>query len=284
MAKGKGFKNFFGGGSKSVGRNVANSRAGRDLVRKQLDDAGLDANRKNLDDYTAKLAADIDAKVIKKTSNFDAKLVTAVGKESPSSLSKILVNIAEDSNKYATEIAEEFGDLGLVDDLSKALNSKFTQMGKATTVKSARGVIGKSADDLAEAGASDEVIEAATEGFGSRLLNGTIATAKKYPRLSTGFVVIAGVGVLMWVGTMDAVTGTTGVLERIGILPEGTTAKVVAWWGRMRGFITMVIWVVLGYVVYKIMNVIFVGTKAVGSGLDSVADAIAPEEPEPAGA
>jgi len=52
----------------------------------------------------------------------------------------------------------------------------------------------------------------------------------------------------------------------------------------MRGFITLVIWVVLGYVVYKIMNVIFVGTKAVGSGLDSVADAIAPEEPEPAGA
>ena len=73
-------------------------------------------------------------------------------------------------------------------------------------------------------------------------------------------------------------------LENYGILPAGATAKVVAFWGRMRGFITIVIWVVLGYVVYKIMNVIFVGTKAVGSGLDSVADAIAPEEPEPAGA
>ena len=83
---------------------------------------------------------------------------------------------------------------------------------------------------------------------------------------------------------MDLVTGTAGVLEKYGILPEGSTAKVVAFWGRMRGFITLVIWVVLGYVVYKIMNVIFVGTKAVGSGLDSVADAIAPEEPEPAGA
>ena len=284
MAKGKGVKGFFGGGTKSVGRNVANSRAGRDLVRKQLDDAGLEANRKNLDDYTAKLAADIDGKVIQKTTNFDAKLVNAAGKEAPSSFAKLVGNIAEDSNKYATEIAEEFGDLGLVDDLSKALNSKFTNMAKATTKKSARSVIGKPADELAEAGASDEVVEAATEGFGSRLLNGTVATAKKYPRLSTGFVVIAGVGVLMWSGTMDLVTGTAGVLEKYGILPAGATAKVVAFWGRMRGFITIVIWVVLGYVVYKIMNVIFVGTKAVGSGLDSVADAITPEEPEPAGA
>jgi len=269
---------------KSVGKNVAGSRAGRQLIRKQLTDAGLDTSKKNMDEYAVKLAADIDGKVIQKTTNFDAKLVNAAGKESPSSFAKIVGNIAEDSNKYATEIAEELGDLGLVDDLSKALNSKFTKMAKVSTKKSARSVIGKSADELAEAGASDEVVEAATEGFGRKLLNGTVATAKKYPRLSTGFVVIAGVGVLMWSGTMDVFTGTTGVLERFGILPEGSTAKVVAFWGRMRGFITLVIWVVLGYVVYKIMNVIFVGTKAVGSGLDSVADAIAPEEPEPAGA
>ena len=275
---------FTKGTAKSVGKNVAGSRAGRRLIRQQLTDAGLDTSKKNMDEYAVKLAADIDGKVIQKTTNFDAKLVNAAGKESPSSFAKIVGNIAEDSNKYATEIAEEFGDLGLVDDLSKALNSKFTDMAKATTKKSARSVIGKPADELAEAGASDEVVEAATEGLGKRLLNGTIATAKKYPRLSTGFVVIAGVGVLMWSGTMDLVTGTAGVLERYGILPAGATAKVVAFWGRMRGFITLVIWVVLGYVVYKIMNVIFVGTKAVGSGLDSVADAIAPEEPEPAGA
>tara|TARA_B100000902_G_scaffold5297_1_gene6886 strand:- start:4601 stop:5431 length:831 start_codon:yes stop_codon:yes gene_type:complete len=269
---------------KSVGKTVSKGRKGQKLIRKRLADAGLDATRKNLDDYTKQLAADIDASILKKTTNFDRKLVTAAGKESPSSFAKVVGNIGEESNKMATEIAEELGDLGLVDDLSKALSSKFTKMAKASTKKSARSVIGKSADELVEVGATDEVVDAATVGFSRKLLNGTVATAKKYPRLSTGFVVIAGVGVLMWSGTMDIFTGTAGVLERFGILPKGATAKVVAFWGRMRGFITLVIWIVLGYVVYKIMNVIFVGTKAVGSGLDSVADAIAPEEPEPAGA
>jgi len=59
MAKGKFVK--------SVGTNVAGSSAGRRLIRKQLTDAGLDTSKKNMDEYAVKLAADIDGKVIQKT-------------------------------------------------------------------------------------------------------------------------------------------------------------------------------------------------------------------------
>ena len=42
---------FTKGTAKSVGKNVAGSRAGRRLIRQQLTDAGLDTSKKNMDEY-----------------------------------------------------------------------------------------------------------------------------------------------------------------------------------------------------------------------------------------
>ena len=72
-------------------------------------------------------------------------------------------------------------------------------------------------------------------------------------------------------------------LERFGFLPEGTTNGLVAFWGRLRGFITIVVWGVVIFGTFWVMNMIFGAAKTAKGVVDSVSDNIVPDA-EPSGA
>ena len=119
---------------------------------------------------------------------------------------------------------------------------------------------GKAADDVAEANAT----------LGSRILNGV------WPP-GWGSVFIAGIGYLIWAGPLDALAGLTTTLERFNFLPEGTTNGLIAFWGKLRGFITLVLWGGILFGVFWVMNMVFGAAKTAKGVVDAVTDNIVPD-------
>ena len=265
--------------TRSIGADAVNSRAGRKLVLKNLEAAGTPVTKASKLAEATRLSGEIDTKVMAKLDNIITPLSRAAKNDSVFTVSKLLSTSAEKASKAAKEISEELGDPTLYKSLSRAMNTKVTKIGKDAMQDTARKGLGKSDDVLKKSGMADEVVESTTQGFGRRLLNGSFDTAKKYPRATTGIVVVAGVGFVMWSGGLDLIAGGTNTLERWGFLPEGTTNGIISFWGKMRGFITLTFWLIAGYITYKIMVLIFGTTKAVGDTLDSLSP-----DPEPSGA
>lgn len=279
MAKGKTIK-IFGKVGRSVGEDAVNSSAGRKLVLKNLEAAGTPVTSASKLAEATRLIGEIDTQVLGKLDNIITPLSRAAKKDSVFTVSKLLSTTAEKCSKAAKEISEQLGDPKMYKLLNRAMNAKVTKIGKDAMQDTARKGLGKSADVLKKSGLADEVVESTTQGFGRKLLNGSFDTAKKYPRATTGIVVVAGVGFVMWSGGLDLVAGVTNTLERWGFLPEGTTNGIISFWGKMRGVITVTFWLVGGYIVYKLMSMVLGTTKAVGDAIDSVT----PAGPEPSGA
>ena len=277
------FDDVIGAGAKatrSIGADAVNSSAGRKLVLKNLNAAGTPVTRASKLAEATRLIAEIDTQVLAKLDNIITPLSRAAKNDSVFTVSKLLSTAAEKSSKAAKEISEQLGDPKMYKSLSRAMNTKVTNIGKDAMQDTARKGLGKSSDALKKSGLTDEVVESTTQGFGRKLLNGSFDTAKKYPRATTGIVVVAGVGFVMWSGGLDLIAGITNTLERWNFLPEGTTNGIISFWGKMRGFITLAFWLIAGYVTYKIMALVFGTTKAVGDTIDS----LGPQDPEPSGA
>jgi len=72
-----------------------------------------------------------------------------------------------------------------------------------------------------------------------RVVNGAWANKGK---IGIGLVV-AGAGFVIWSGSMNLLSDVASTLERWGFLPTGTGDKIIAFWSRLRGVITVALFV-----------------------------------------
>jgi len=237
---------------------------------KLTDDAASIAKFKN-----AKIL-EINTGIIKKTQDFTTQFGKAA-KANPSKLIGMGKTLNESSAKYADELAASLGDPKLAAPLRKAMNTKVTGIFKDAMKKGQKGLIGKTAADVGGAGL--KTVDEIPTGPFNKLANGTWGGIKK----NKGKIALAGVGFLFWSGGLDGLGSVLKTLETVGFLPEGTTNGFISLWGKLRGFITVVLFgaVILG--IFYIANIVFGAAKTAKSVVDSVTDNIVPDA-KPSGA
>ena len=262
---------LFRRGGRSVGEEIATSSAGRQLIDRRILDAGLEVTQANKDVFARELILEINEGILTKTTGFAKSLDNAIGKSSQAGLSKIAANTSEQATKYADELAAQLGDPKLAKPLGRAMRKRIDDIYLDATKNTARQSLGKTSKELAEEGA--EELAEANVGLGRRLLNG--AWANKGP-LAVAGLAVAGVGFIMWGGLGTLLSDVTTTLERWGFLPEGATQNLITFWGKLRGLITVAIWLVVGFGIFYVMNMIFGTAKAVGK----VVDAVTPDSPD----
>ena len=258
-----------GGKSLSVGEEIATSSAGRQLIDKRLADSGLDATKANKEKITQEFVAEVNQGFLKKTQGFSTKLDNAIGKSSQGALARIAADMSEQASKYADDLAKTLGDPKLAKPLKRSMLSRTNRIYMDATKANARKILGKTGKEVGQE-AGEQI---AKQSLGSRLLNGV--WANKGP-LAVAGLAVAGVGFIMWGGVGTLLSDVTTTLERWGFLPEGATQNLITFWGKLRGFITVAIWLVVGFGVFYIMNMIFGTAKAVGK----VVDTVTPDSPD----
>jgi len=258
---------FLGRTGSSVGDDILSSSAGRKLVQKRLANEGLQNTAANRSLASADIAAEINQGILTKTQGFSKQIDNAILKESPSGLARIAANQSEQAAKYADELAQKLGDPDLAKPLERAFRNKQTKIYREATEKQARSTLGKTSSELAGEGAQ-ELAEANT-GTLMRVVNGAWANKGK---IGIGLVV-AGAGFVIWSGSMNLLSDVASTLERWGFLPTGTGDKIIAFWSRLRGVITVALFVGGFILVFYVMNMVFGTAKAVGA----VADAVTPD-------
>ena len=256
-----------------VGTDVMSSVAGKGLIDAAIKSGKITDDAASISKFKAEKIAEINKGVLDKINGFTRQLDNA----SPSKLIGMGKTIREQSAKYADDLANKMGDPELATTISKALNSKVDDIYKTSMKKSQRSLIGKTADDVGTAGikGADDI----PQGPFNRLANGTWGAAKN----NTGKLVLAGVGFYIWSTGLDGIGGILRTLENIGFLPDGTFSGFVTFWGKLRGFITFVLFGALILGTFWVMNMIFGAAKTAKGVVDSVTDNIVPDA-EPSGA
>jgi len=254
---------LFRRGVKSVGQDIATSPAGRKLILKRLGVETIDeTSEEAFETASLQLATEINEGMLKKTQGFARQIDNAT---SPAQQARLAKNTIEQSAKYADELAIKMGDPELAPMLRKAFTRRTNQIYKEGTKKQAKVALRQATTEGLEEG-----VEEVSQGFLGRTVGNLV---KKYPRLSKGALILGGAGILVWYGVGNLFETVVSGLERFGFIPEGSTTKLIAFWSKLRGFITVAIFVVGFGVIFYVMNTILGTAKAVGA----VADVVTPD-------
>lgn len=246
---------------------------GDDLAKVAIKSGKLADDAASIATFKSQKIIEINKSVIKRLDNFADKM----GKADASKLIGMGKTLREQSAKYGQEMAATLGDPKIADDITKAMGSKVDGIYKGTVKKSQKNLIGKTVDDIGTVGI--KTADDLPSGPFNKLANGTWGAAKRNP----GKLALAGVGFLFWSGGLDGLGSIVKTLETIGFLPEGTFAGFISLWGKLRGFITVVLFGALILGTFYIANIVFGAAKTAKSVVDSVTDNIVPDA-KPSGA
>jgi len=254
---------LFRRGSKSVGQEIATSPAGRNLALKKLGvTTAEETTEESIQKTTLQIQKEINEGILNKTQGFARQIDNAT---SPAQQARLAKNTVEQNAKYADDLAIKLGDPALAPQLRKAFTRRTNQIYKEASEKQARVALRQATTEAGEEG-----VEEVSQGFLGRTVGNLV---KKYPRLSTGALILGGAGILVWYGVGNLFETVVSGLERFGFIPEGSTTKLIAFWSKLRGFITVAIFVVGFGVIFYVMNTILGTAKAVGA----VADVVTPD-------
>ena len=268
----------FGKGSKiagvgaDVGTTIVN-KFGDDLAKVAIKSGKITDDAASIAKFKSQKIAEINDSVIKRIDAFTKKVDGA-------SASKILGmgnTLREQTAKWGEDMAKKLGDPSIAGDINKAMGSKVDDIYKDSMIKSQKNLIGKNVDDIGTKGikTADDI----PSGPLNKFANGTWGAAKN----NTGKLVLAGVGFYIWTTGLEGLGGIFKTLETIGFLPDGFTSGFMTFWGKLRGFITVVLFGAFILGTFWIMNMIFGAAKTAKGVVDSVSDNIVPDA-KPSGA
>ena len=259
-----------------VGADVGTSiitKYGDDLAKIAIRSGKITDDAASIAKFKSQKIADINAGVIKRIDSFTKRLDGA-------SSSKVLgmgKTLREQTAKWGEDMAKTLGDPKIAGDINKAMGSKVDDIYKGAVKNSQKRLIGKTVDDVGTPGI--KTVDDIPSGPLNKFANGTWGAAKN----NTGKLVIAGIGFYIWTAGLDGVGSIFKTLENIGFLPDGFTSGFITLWGKLRGFITFVLFGAFILGTFWIMNMVFGAAKTAKSVVDSVSDNIVPDA-KPSGA
>lgn len=270
MVLGKGTK--IAGVGADVGTAII-TKHGDDLARIAIKSGKITDDAASIAKFKSQKIAKINEGVIKRIDAFTKRLNEA----SPSKIIGMGKTLREQTAKWGEDMAKTLGDPKIAGDINKAMGSKVDDIYKSSMIKSQKNLIGKTVDDIGTPGikTADDI----PSGPLNKFANGTWGAVKN----NTGKLVLAGVGFYIWTAGLEGLGGIFKTLETIGFLPDGFTSGFMTLWGKLRGFITVVLFGAFILGTFWIMNMIFGAAKTAKGVVDSVSDNIVPDA-KPSGA
>jgi hypothetical protein len=249
------------------------SKHGDDLARIAIKSGKITDDAASIAKFKSQKIAKINEGVIKRIDSFTKRLDEAA----PSKILGMGKTLREQTAKWGEDMATTLGDPKIAGDINKAMGSKVDDIYKDSVIKSQKSLIGKTVDDVGTAGI--KTVDDIPSGPFNKFANGTWGFAKR----NTGKLVLAGVGFYIWSYGLEGLGSIFKTLENIGFLPDGTYSGFVTFWGKLRGFITFVLFGAFILGTFWIMNMIFGAAKTAKGVVDSVSDNIVPDA-KPSGA
>ena len=249
-----------------VGSAFMKTQKGLGMIEAAVSAGKVSGDAASMAKYASEQAAIINKGVLERMGRFTKQLDNA----SSNKLIGMGKTLSEQVGTYSAQLAKTLGDPKVADELAKLINPKVTTIYKKSMKASKKSLLGKVDDGATLTGKAGDDVAEANATLGSRIVNGIWPPG----RIT---LVVAGIGYLIWAGPLDALAGLTTTLERFNFLPEGTTNGLIAFWGKLRGFITLVLWggILLG--IFWVMNMVFGAAKTAKGVVDAVTDNIVPD-------